>query len=246
MRASWGLMINVLLLIGVIVSFWRMMQIRNRQRNEIVCQPSLGVIDEEQHNIISVRKIDQNVPSEKPTLGSKVGHAKIPTLVNSVAKDVKVTNLPSGAQVATQAESMPVIVMFLLANAGQQFVGYELLQTLLTAGLRFGEGNLFHKHQRANGHGPILCSLAAATPNGTFDLQTIGALSVHGLCLFMYASGNSTIDAERFSIMLDTAQQLKEGLNAQLLDHERRILSEASILSYRRVLQLEDELASCD
>ena len=116
-----------------------------------------------------------------------------------------------------------------------------MVQTLLSSGLRFGEGHLFHRHQFANGQGPVLCSLAAATATGIFDLQNIGAFSVRGLCLFMHASENSSIDAERFSIMLDTGRQLSEGLDAYLLDDQRKPLTEERITRYHQLLNISSE-----
>lgn len=118
-------------------------------------------------------------------------------------------------------------------------MGYELLQTLLAAGLRFGEGQLFHRHLQLNGQGPVLCSVAAATPSGTFDLQNMGAFSASGLCIFMQASGNPTIDQERFSIMVDTARQLSDDLDTLLLDDKRQPISETSLARYRRVLKID-------
>ena len=130
--------------------------------------------------------------------------------------------------------------MFLLAKENRQLAGYELLQTVLAAGLRFGEGQLFHRHQYSNGQGPVLCSLAAATASGVFDLQNIGAFSVRGLCLFMQSSGNPTIDAERFAIMLETAKQLSDGLDTFLLDEQRQPLTEASIARYQSLLNINE------
>lgn len=127
----------------------------------------------------------------------------------------------------------------MLAKENRQFAGYELLQTVLASGLRFGEGHLFHRHQFANGQGPVLCSLAAATATGVFDLQNIGAFSVRGLCLFMHASNNPNIDAERFSIMVDTARQLSEGLDAYLLDDQRKPLTEERITRYCHALNID-------
>ena len=57
--------------------------------------------------------------------------------------------------------------------------------------------------------------------------------------LFMQASNNPTIDAERFSIMLDTAKQLSEGLDAHLLDDKRKPLTEEGIERYYRSLKIE-------
>ena len=123
---------------------------------------------------------------------------------------------------APKESALRTLVIFLLAKENRQLAGYELLQTILAAGLRFGEGQLFHRHQYPNGQGPVLCSLATATANGVFDLQNIGAFSVHGLCLFMQTSGNAAIDVERLSVMVDTAKQLSEGLDTYLLDDLRK------------------------
>src|SRR3546814_532492 len=133
----------------------------------------------------------------------------------------------------SHADKGKSLMMFLLAKENRQLAGYELLQTVLAAGLRFGEGNLFHRHQYTNGQGPVLCSLAAATVRGVFDLQNIGAFSVRGLCLFMQSSGNPTIDAERLTIMYETAKQLRDGLDTHLLDEYKQPLSEASVARYR-------------
>jgi cell division protein ZipA len=131
-----------------------------------------------------------------------------------------------------ETNSPSTLMLFLLSKENRQFAGYELLQTVLAAGLRFGEGGLFHRHQLASGHGPVLCSLAAATATGVFDLQNMGAFSVRGLCLFMHRSEQPNIDSERFNIMLDTAKQLAEGLDAHLLDDQRKPLTQARIEQY--------------
>lgn len=128
------------------------------------------------------------------------------------------------------------LMIFLLAKENRQLAGYELLQTILAAGLRFGEGHLFHRHQHPNGQGPVLCSLATATSSGVFDLQNIGAFSVHGLCLFMETSGNAAIDIERLAVMIDTAKQLSEGLDTHMLDETRKSWSDESASRYEALL----------
>lgn len=137
------------------------------------------------------------------------------------------------------------VMMFLSAKENRQFAGYELLQTVLASGLRFGEGHLFHRHQLSNGQGPVLCSLAAATATGVFDLQNIGAFSVRGLCLFMHSSHNPGIDEERFGVMLETARQLSEGLDAYWLDDRRKPISNERLAHYRSLLRLERVEEDC-
>jgi len=145
----------------------------------------------------------------------------------------------TGNQMSKPDKNPQILVIFLLAKANRQLAGYELLQTILAAGLRFGEGHLFHRHQFPNGQGPVLCSLATATPGGVFDLQNIGAFSVHGLCLFMQTSGNITIDLERLSIMVDTAKQLSEGLDTHMLDETRNAWSDETQAHYESMLSRE-------
>ena len=234
MQANWSLVLNILLLIGVVVAIARMMKERRKNTYIAPAVPSMGAVDQKKYDdIIAVRKVDQPLA---PVL-SAVPQALQP-VARPIISPVNVSQAPVKPMMDSEA-STPILLV-LLAKENRQFAGYELLQTLLSAGLRFGEGQLFHRHQYPNGQGPVLCSLAAATPSGMFDLQNMGAFNVRGLCLFMQASGNPTIDAERFEIMLDTAKQLSEGLDAHLLDDKRRPFVDASLQRYYRQLNLAD------
>ncbi len=241
MQANWSLILNVLLLIGVIVAILRIIKTHRENNRPVPQTPSVGKPEKSFDEIIAVRKVAAEVPVAQPIL-----QATSQPATEFIAPNCK-PSIPL-APVSMQPESKPVlkqeaapasIMLFLLAKENRQLVGYELLQTVLACGLRFGEGQLFHRHQHPNGQGPVLCSLAAATTTGTFDLQNIGAFTVRGLCLFMQASGNATIDAERFEIMLDTAKQLSEGLDTHLLDDKQKPLTDASIHRYHRLLNIE-------
>lgn len=240
MQANWSLVVNILLLIGVIIAISRMIKARRQNLNVVDYQPSLGgsnVNNTNYDDIIAVRKIDLSSIDDEHTIQPIRATPQVTPepLIRSFQEERKT--------MLGNSEPASSLMMFLLAKENRQLAGYELLQTVLAAGLRFGEGHLFHRHQSPNGQGPVLCSLASATQSGIFDLQNIGAFSVHGLCLFMHASGNPTIDAERFAIMLDTAKQLSEGLDTYLLDDQRKPLSDASIQRYYRMLNLGE---SCE
>ncbi len=255
MQANWSLVLNVLLLIGVIVAIGRMMKAKRGQaETKIPKTPSIGQPENgNSDDIVAVRKINSQLinsepeaqirvqPNSQPKPQSKYQPQPQPKHQPSLAAKVPQANVEKNSPHETR-ESISSVMMFLLAKGERQLAGYELLQTLLAAGLRFGEGHLFHRHQYPNGQGPVLCSLAAATATGVFDLQNIGAFSVRGLCLFMQASGNSTIDTERFEIMLDTAKQLSEGLDALLLDQYKKPLTDASVQQYYRLLNLNETL----
>lgn len=261
MQANWSLILNVLLLIGVVVAIGRLMKARRQSLNHTAYQPSLGQAEPKPYDdIIAIRKVNlesQPAQDDLPEFTIRTQSISGPSIsFDTDETETRVEIRP----VETRGESRPAInsrpmetrpvvkndagksiMMFLLAKENRQLAGYELLQTVLAAGLRFGEGHLFHRHQQANGQGPVLCSLAAATASGVFDLQNIGAFSVRGLCLFMQTSGNSTIDAERFAIMYETAKQLSDGLDTHLLDEMRRPLNAESLARYRRILNITDD-----
>jgi cell division protein ZipA len=222
MQANWSFILNVLLLIGVFIAIAHMMR-GNRQRDAKPSksrQPSIGAKDDD--DIVAIRKIStEEVEADKRA--PKIG---------SVEPTQETKPLEPGAD---------SVMMFLLAKGDKELAGYELLQTVLAAGLRFGEGHLFHRHQRPNGQGPVLCSLAAATPTGVFDLQNIGAFSVKGLCLFMQASGNPSVDGERFEIMLATAKQLSEDLDTLLLDDRQKPMNDESLKRYYTRLDIHSD-----
>lgn len=244
MQTNWSLLVNVILLVGVFIAIIRLLQARRQTKINAPSQPSIGPqMFNQQDEIIAVRKIDQvehrKGPTLSPALQPIAEKKERPQETPASHSSISVSRVVGENALPMDGEPVSSLVMFLLAKENRQLAGYELLQTVLAAGLRFGEGHLFHRHQSPNGQGPVLCSLAAATPSGVFDLQNIGAFSVHGLCLFMQASGNPTIDAERFGIMLDTAKQLSEGLDTYLLDDHRQPLTDASIKRYHKMLKLD-------
>lgn len=250
MASNWSLLLNVLLLIGVVVAIARLMQARRQSLTPAQFQPSITVAQQTaSDDIIAVRRIAPEfnmhadikpmafVEDAPPRLVSnhhRESIHEIKTQVNAPAKT------PASRVSTAPIPVAPSIMMFLLAKENRQLAGYELLQTVLAAGLRFGEGQIFHRHQFSNGQGPVMCSLAAATESGVFDLQNIGAFGVRGLCLFMQSSQNPSIDGERFKIMLDTAKQLSEGLDTYLLDDKRKPLTQEGIVRYQHILHLDE------
>ena len=254
MPANISLILNLILLAAVIVAISRLIKSR---RNNILpnhYQPSLGSVgnrsvdeiiavrkltedfpeaveEEEQFDALSLDELSEELPYEAESEDNQASFFN----QSSVTESEQTTTAENRSDAGNQPTSN-MVMMFLLAKEGRQFAGYELLQTVLAAGLRFGEGYLFHRHQQANGQGPIIFSLAAATASGIFDLQNIGAFSARGLCLYMQISGNSTIDLDRFNILYETARQLSEGLDAYLLDDQRKMLTKEGLARYQRVL----------
>jgi cell division protein ZipA len=125
-----------------------------------------------------------------------------------------------------------LIVIYLIANQGHPYSGYELLQALLTAGLRFGKMNIFHRHEEVSGRGESMFSLASVVEPGIFEMNKMGSFSSPGLALFLRI--NKVKDPlKAFEIMLTTAQQLIDDLGGEICDEHYRPLSAERIADYR-------------
>lgn len=205
-----SVLLNIVLLVGVIGAIALVMKSRKQPVQQHVSnkEPDLGNINTlyGSDDIISVRKTSAQTP--EPSTSSRI----------------------------ETDEQGPLLMLYLVAEKNSQFVGYELLQALLSNGMRFGNMSLFHRHQEISGKGPVLFSLANASEEGTFEIQKMGAFCGRGLCLYMHLSGNCQIDTDRFQLMLSTAKELAQDLNAKLLDDKQQSLGEESLERYHSLI----------
>lgn len=152
---------------------------------------------------------------------------------------------PAVKTVAKPAESVakaPVefIAFHVVAPKEYPYSGYELLQTLLANGLRYGENNIFHRHETKTGRGPIFFSVASVNKPGTFELTKMGNYTCPGLTLFMVLKRE--IDSMlAFDTLLETARQLTEDLGGEILDAERQVLNMDKVAEIRaRIRRFEE------
>jgi cell division protein ZipA len=123
-------------------------------------------------------------------------------------------------------EALQELVVFrILADANCPYIGYELLQTLLANGLRFGEMNIFHRYEKADNQGRVLFSVAQVTEPGTFDIHNIGNCTCRGLVMFMQLADHKN-PLQIFQLMLDTAKQLVDDLGGKIIDGKNQILDQ--------------------
>jgi cell division protein ZipA len=120
------------------------------------------------------------------------------------------------------------IVLYLLAAGNRPYSGYELLQSILSNGFRYGEQQIFHRYQDKTNKGPILFSLASAQGTGTFDLPKMGGFMTQGLVLVLDVH---TVEEPMaaFELMLHVAGQLSEDLGGKVLDENRELLTKEMV-----------------
>lgn len=132
-----------------------------------------------------------------------------------------------------EADAAPseVLILYVLVPEQQQIGGQELLSVLTMLGFKYGEMDIFHRHQDSAGNGEVLFSLANMFNPGTFDIERIDELSTRGLSLFMTLPGPGE-PLQNFNLMNNAAKKLAEEFGGQVLDGQRSVLTVQTVRHY--------------
>lgn len=137
-----------------------------------------------------------------------------------------------------QEESKPlpiekVLIINVVAQDKDGFKGPALLQNILESGLRFGEMDIFHRHESMTGNGERYFSMANGVKPGTFDLDDIDHFSTRAVSFFLGLPGPKH-PKRAFDVMLAAARKLANELNGELLDDQHSVMTAQTIEHYRQ------------
>lgn len=182
-------------------------------------------------------------PSDKPgvsaqTVGrrSERWEGRLASLLGSRTKDPepKVEREPEGKSRSLGEEK--IVVLNLVASPeGARFPGPELVQALETAGMHYGEHQIFHHLLDMPGGPGALFSVANILKPGWFDLEQMAHFDTPGVAFFMRLPGPYD-GLATFEQMLATAREVAESLGGHLLDGRRCDLTQQSIKHIREDL----------
>ena len=143
------------------------------------------------------------------------------------------------AESAKERAVEEVLILNIMAPAGDYFEGNDLLRVLLSSGLRFGDMNIFHYHCGEAGEGPALFSLANIVVPGTFDMSEMEDFTTPGVSLFLALPAE--VEAlKAFDTLLSTARGIAEQLGGELKDENRSVFTAQTAEHYRqRVMEFQ-------
>lgn len=186
--------------------------------------PSISAHDNGNRRTSEPQQGDLNFPSDEP----------VPTLLNPVADEED--ELPEPEELPPVEE---VLVINVIARDPSGFRGPALLQNILESGLRFGEMDIFHRHESMAGNGEVLFSMANAVKPGTFDLDDIDHFTTPAVSFFLGLPGPRH-PKQAFDVMVAAARKLSAELNGELKDDQRSVLTAQTIEHYRqRIVEYE-------
>lgn len=132
-----------------------------------------------------------------------------------------------------------VLVINVISRDPSGFKGPALLQNILESGLRFGEMDIFHRHESMAGNGEVLFSMANAVKPGVFDLDDIDHFTTRAVSFFLGLPGPRH-PKQAFEVMVAAARKLAHELDGELKDDQRSVLTAQTIEHYRqRIVEFE-------
>ncbi|MCW2267370.1 Cell division protein ZipA [compost metagenome] len=166
-----------------------------------------------------------------------------PDLFASVDDDFPDETRSSNGYGANEARDLPpveeVLVISVISRDEGGFKGPALLQNILESGLRFGEMDIFHRHESMAGNGEVLFSMANAVKPGVFDLDDIDHFSTRAVSFFLGLPGPRH-PKQAFDVMVAAARKLAHELNGELKDDQRSVMTAQTIEHYRqRIVEFE-------
>ena len=170
---------------------------------------------------------------------------EIETLVNASPSGLKiesefvkeqVENKDADSKPQPDQEKQDHFIFNVVAREGATVRGHELLQFFLTAGFRFGEMSIFHRHLHSDGTGPVLFSIANMMKPGVFDLENMEQFRSEGVSFFLTAPNNEINIKEAFDMMVVAVEQMAEEFDCVVLNGARKPLTEEQYRNYHERL----------
>src|SRR5690606_33201952 len=132
-----------------------------------------------------------------------------------------------------------VLVIHVVSRSEEGFQGAALLQSIMESGLRFGDMDIFHRHENMTGYGDVLFSMANALKPGTFDPDALETGHVRAVSFFMGLPGPRH-PKQALDLMIAAARKVGQELGGDLKDDRRSVLTAQTIEHYRqRIAEFE-------
>ncbi len=245
---EWLIVIGIIVIAGILFDGWRRMS-GNKGKLKFRLDNSFGNLPDEdvdpnllgpvrvkekhaepqldEHDLPSMSATEGGKKRSEPFQGDLSLDEPVPTLLNPVDDEVK------SESPREQVPVDEVLVINVIARDPEGFKGPALLQNILESGLRFGEMDIFHRHESMAGNGEVLFSMANGVKPGTFDLDDIDLFSTRAVSFFLGLPGPRH-PKQAFDLMVAAARKLSSELNGELKDEQRSVMTAQTIEHYRQ------------
>jgi len=139
---------------------------------------------------------------------------------------------PDAELLSQRPEPEVVLVIHALAQSGEGFKGSDLIYLFNSCDLRYGEKNIFHRFEEADGAGCIQFSVSQSHEPGVFEPSQMAEQTFRGLSFFMSLPGAKR-PLEAYEAMSEMAMVVARNLKADVLDESQSALTPQTIEANR-------------
>lgn len=209
---------------------------RQKQREPFLSTADHPPAERLSEDYVSIPRIVDRMPTEKNSVSQTHPSDQIADATPPEQHSI------SGSFAKNKSISEELIVLHLFAHPNRPYRGYELLQTLLTAGLRYSKRGVFHRYADVTARDTVLFSLASAIEPGIFEMPKMSGFSTPGLILFLKV-GTVRQPLSVLNLMITTAKEIAQDLGGELYDEKRNVLTPEKISEWRNQLQSNTTLS---
>lgn len=159
-----------------------------------------------------------------------------PSSAPAAAEESRLAAAPTPAVEVPEDRRVPpqlVLAVHVRSNDPEGFDGRALIHNILESGLRFGDMDIFHRHETMNGTGEVLFSMANGVNPGIFDLTQLDQLQTPAISFFMTLPGPQN-PHQSFDLMINAAHKVAHELGGELQNEQRTELTAQCYEQYRR------------
>ncbi len=178
-------------------------------------------------------RLSNLVAEQRPSRGGNEAGAHAHEARDMAAGESTASDTTAPRTSAPTGEEL-IIVCHIMAAEGGRLNGTDILAATARAGFQLGDRAIFHdlvvapSADLATASPAPVLSLANALEPGTFERDTMDRFSSPGLTLFLHLPGPLEGRAA-FERLLSKGRQLAEGLNAELCDETRSVLTPQTV-----------------
>ncbi len=201
-------------------------------------EPSIGALDKLdeilEEDVVAETFTDDLVGTEQKTNKTALFSRQKPS--------VQIETPQPEEQIKEDPGPSEILIINVMAKAGEVFLGQALFDALMEQKLRFGQMDIFHRHQDNDGDAPVVYSIANIIEPGKFDFAKIKDSQTPGVTMFLTLP-TSCDGKAAYEDMVTTAKKLAHALGGELKDENRSALTNQTIEHGRqRVMELERQI----
>ncbi len=147
---------------------------------------------------------------------------------------------PAASSEPLEVPQQDVLVINVRSRVADGFEGRALLHCILQGGMRFGDMDIFHRHETMTGTGEVLYSMANGVRPGYFDLDNIDDLRTPMVSFFLRLPGPRT-PRQAFDLMAACARMVAHELEGEMLDEQRQPVTAQTFERYRLSIQRHEQ-----